>query len=307
MGKTALITGASSRNPSLTRQRLFTAETRRRREINFLQLSGGVSSRTGWVKSKSHRLPSFCGRRHPSGSCSEPAKPSFLITSASQRLGVDKFIGGLRSSGIGYALAKCFAADGANLVLVARDVTRLNQVAGELQSAFKVSAKVIPADLSLAVAPAEIHRESERASLTIDYLVNNAGFGTLGAFVDTDLQTELDMMQVNMVSLVHLTKLYLRGMHSRGSGGILNVASTAAFQPGPLMSMYYAGKAFVLSFTEAIADELRSAGAGAAQNGQPSVHHRTRTTLPRNACISNGGAASPSRSSPRLKSAAKTG
>src|SRR5579859_5096062 len=164
------------------------------------------------------------------------------------------------SSGVGYELAKCFAAGGANLVLVARDETRLNQVAGELQSAFKISAKVITADLSRPVAPAEIYRETERASMAIDYVVNNAGFGTLGAFLDTDLQTELDMMQVNVVSLVYLTKLYLAGMRSRGSGGILNVASTAAFQPGPLMSIYYASKAFVLSFTEAIADELRGTG-----------------------------------------------
>jgi uncharacterized protein len=161
------------------------------------------------------------------------------------------------SSGIGYELAKCFAADGTNLVLVARDLARLNQIASELQATFKVSAKVIAADLSRAIAPAEIYRETERASLAIDYLVNNAGFGTLGAFYDTDLQTELDMMQVNMVALVHLTKLYLLEMRNRSSGGILNVASTAAFQPGPLMSIYYASKAFVLSFTEAIADELR--------------------------------------------------
>jgi uncharacterized protein len=164
------------------------------------------------------------------------------------------------SSGIGYELAKYFAADGANLVLVARDAARLTQIARELQSAYAVSANVIPADLSRAEAPAEIHREAERSSLAIDYLVNNAGFGTLGAFADTDLKTELDMIQVNMVSLVHLTKLFLPGMRSRRSGGILNVASTAAFQPGPLMSIYYASKAFVLSFTEAIADELRGTG-----------------------------------------------
>ena len=164
------------------------------------------------------------------------------------------------SSGIGYELAKCFAAGGANLILVARDQARLNRIAGELESAAGVSVKVIAADLSRAVAPAEIYRETERAALTVDYLVNNAGFGAGGAFLETDLQTELDMMQVNVVSLVYLTKLYLTGMHSRGSGGILNVASTAAFQPGPLMSIYYASKAFVLSFTEAIADESRGTG-----------------------------------------------
>ncbi len=164
------------------------------------------------------------------------------------------------SSGIGYELAKRFARDGMNLVLVARDEARLGEIAGELQTAGGISVKIIRADLSLAAAPAEIHRETQSASLAIDYLVNNAGFGMGGAFLETDLQTELDMMQVNMVSLVHLTKLYLQDMRSRGSGGILNVASTAAFLPGPLMSIYYASKAFVLSFTEALADELRGAG-----------------------------------------------
>src|SRR5260370_39823867 len=101
------------------------------------------------------------------------------------------------SSGIGYELAKCFAADGTDLVLVARDLARLNQIASELQSTFKVSAKAIAADLSRAIAPAEIYRDTERASLPIDYLVNNAVFVILGVFYDTDLQTELDMMQVN--------------------------------------------------------------------------------------------------------------
>jgi len=97
------------------------------------------------------------------------------------------------SSGIGYELARCFAAGGANLVLVARDVTTLNQIANELQTTFNVSAKVIPADLSRPVAPAEIHRETEGASLAVDYLVNDAGFGAGGPFLDTDLQTELDI------------------------------------------------------------------------------------------------------------------
>jgi short-subunit dehydrogenase len=174
------------------------------------------------------------------------------------------------SSGIGYELAKRFARDGANLVLIARDEAardqagrdqaKLGQIASELQSASGVSVKVIRADLSRAVAPAEIFRETQRAEIAVDYLVNNAGFGVCGFFIDTDLQAELDMMQVHMVSLVHLTKLYLQGMRTRGAGGILNVASTAAFQPGPLMSIYYASKAFVLSFTEGLADELRGSG-----------------------------------------------
>jgi short-subunit dehydrogenase len=161
------------------------------------------------------------------------------------------------SSGIGYELAKRFARDGVNLVVVARDETKLGQIAGELQSATGVSVKVVHADLSRAVAPAEVYRETQRSAIKVDYLVNNAGFGAAGPFTDTDLQAELDMLQVNIVSLVHLTKLYLADMQRRGSGGILNVASTAAFQPGPLMAIYYASKAFVLSFTEAIAEELR--------------------------------------------------
>src|SRR5579864_834918 len=164
------------------------------------------------------------------------------------------------SSGIGYELAKCFARDKTNLVLVARDEARLNQIAAELQSSAGVSVKVIKADLSHSTAPAEIFRETLRGEIAVDYLVNNAGFGLGGFFLDTDLQSELDMMQVNVVSLVYLTKVYRQDMRKRGSGGILNVASTAAFQPGPLMSIYYSTKAFVLSFTEAIANELQGSG-----------------------------------------------
>ena len=164
------------------------------------------------------------------------------------------------SSGIGYELAKRFARDKTNLVLVARDEPRLNQIANEIQSAHHVSVKVIRADLSRAAAPAEVYAETLRAGIATDYLINNAGFGLGGPFLETDLQGELDMLQVNIVSLVHLTKLFLRDMRGRHSGGVLNVASTAAFQPGPLMAIYYASKAFVLSFTEALAEELHGTG-----------------------------------------------
>jgi short-subunit dehydrogenase len=163
------------------------------------------------------------------------------------------------SSGIGYELAKCFARDGVNLVLVARDETRLGQVAAELRST-SVSVRVVPADLARAVAPSEILDATRAANIDVDFLVNNAGFGSCGPFADSDLRADLDMLQVNMVALVHLTRLYLPGMRQRGSGGVLNVASTAAFQPGPLMAIYYASKAFVLSLTEAIAEELRDTG-----------------------------------------------
>ena len=143
-----------------------------------------------------------------------------------------------------------------NLVLVARDQEKLSRIAGELQSP-GVSVRTVGADLSRAVSPSEILDATRAANINVDFLVNNAGFGASSFFADSDLQADLDMMQVNMVSLVHLTRLYLPGMRQRGVGGILNVASTAAFQPGPLMALYYASKAFVLSFTEAIAEELR--------------------------------------------------
>jgi len=164
------------------------------------------------------------------------------------------------STGIGYELSKCFAADRHNLVLVARQEPKLRQVAGELSGQFGVSAKIIVADLAKPDAPQKIVDEVNKDSLQIDYLVNNAGFGLGGKFAETDLAVELDMMQVNMTALVHLTKLFLPGMLARKSGKIMNVASTAAFQPGPLMAVYYATKAFVLSFSEAIANELAGSG-----------------------------------------------
>jgi short-subunit dehydrogenase len=164
------------------------------------------------------------------------------------------------STGIGYALSKCFAADRHNLVVVARQEQRLKQVVAELQARHGVAVKAMAADLAQPDAPQRIAEEIHRDSLQIDYLVNNAGFGLGGKFTDTDLQVELAMMQVNMVALVHLSKLLLPEMLARRAGGILNVASTAAFQPGPLMAVYYATKAFVLSFSEAIANELTGMG-----------------------------------------------
>ncbi len=164
------------------------------------------------------------------------------------------------SSGIGYELTKLFASDGYNLVLVARNQGQLMQIADELKEKYGVSVKVISKDLSAASASEEIFRELQQESIEIDALVNNAGFATYGLFSETDLAAELRMMQVNMVTLTHLTKLLLSGMLQRRRGKILNVASTAAFQPGPLMAVYYATKAYVLLFSEALADELRGTG-----------------------------------------------
>jgi short-subunit dehydrogenase len=157
------------------------------------------------------------------------------------------------SSGIGLELAKLFAKDGHNLILVARESDRLRQAAKDLSPA-----RVIACDLADPQAAEAI--ASELANTRIDYLVNNAGFGLGGPFSTNDRKTELDMIQVNITSLVDLTKLLLPGMLARASGRIMNVASTAAFQPGPLMAIYYASKAFVLSFSEAVAEELAGTG-----------------------------------------------
>jgi uncharacterized protein len=160
------------------------------------------------------------------------------------------------SSGIGLDLAHLFAADGHDVVLVARSEGRLRALAQELEAKHGVKATVIVADLAQPDAPRQVF---ERAP-AVDVLVNNAGFGTSGKFAETDLRTELEMIQVNIAALTHLTKLFLPRMLQRGRGRILNVASTAAFQPGPLMAVYYATKAYVLSFSDAIGEELRGTG-----------------------------------------------
>ena len=189
----------------------------------------------------------------------EDPSGSFLKTGDHSIMAKTALITGA-STGIGYALSKCFAADHHNLVLVARQEQKLRQVAEELQGQFDVSVQVLVADLAGPESPRKIAEAIRRESLRIDYLVNNAGFGLGGKFAETDLTVELEMMQVNMVALAHLTKLFLPEMLAHGAGKILNVASTAAFQPGPLMAVYYATKAFVLSFTEAIANELSGTG-----------------------------------------------
>lgn len=162
------------------------------------------------------------------------------------------------SSGIGLDLAHLFARDGHDVVLVARSEGKLQELARDLERHHKISAHVITSDLAQPEAPRLLFETVRDRGLQVDVLVNNAGFGLGGPFVHTVLQTELDMIQVNVTALTHLTKLFLGGMVARNSGRILNVASTAAFQPGPLMSVYYATKAYVLSFSEALAEELRN-------------------------------------------------
>jgi len=164
------------------------------------------------------------------------------------------------SGGIGYEFVKLFAQDGYNLVLVARSEQKLNQIAAELADKFKIDVKVIAKDLVNPAAPEEIFSQLQQASIKIDILINNAGFASYGLFNETDLTAELQMLQVNVVCLTHLTKLFLKDMVKQGYGKILNLASTAAFQPGPLMAVYFASKAYVLSLSEAIANELEGTG-----------------------------------------------
>jgi len=157
------------------------------------------------------------------------------------------------SGGIGLELARIFAEQGYALVLVARSRQRLEEIAVELKP---TPVQVLAKDLTLVGASEGVYREVPK----VDVLVNNAGFGVYGPFLKTPLDEELGMLQLNMTALVVLTKLYLPGMVAAGNGRILNVASTAAFQPGPLMALYYATKAFVLSFSEAIGSELEGTG-----------------------------------------------
>jgi short-subunit dehydrogenase len=162
------------------------------------------------------------------------------------------------SAGIGYELSKLLAQDGYSLVLLARDANRLESVATELKNAHHIEVQTIVKDLSLHQAAEQVHEQLK--DLEIDVLINNAGFGSYGAFATTDKDKETSMMQTNMVALTTLTKLFLPDMLERGYGRILNVASLAAFQPGPFMAVYYATKAFVLHFSEALAEELAGTG-----------------------------------------------
>ena len=164
------------------------------------------------------------------------------------------------SFGIGLELARIFAREGYNLVLVARTADKLRQVASELEKAHGTRSLILASDLSAPGAAAYVHDQTTRAELTVDVLVNNAGFGQFGLFAENDLEECLQQIQLNITTLTHLTRLYLPEMIARHSGRILNVASTAAFQAGPLMSVYYATKAYVLHFSEGIANELQGSG-----------------------------------------------
>jgi uncharacterized protein len=163
------------------------------------------------------------------------------------------------SSGIGLELARIFAQNGHDVVLVARHEEKLQALAAEL-AARNVRAQAIAIDLAAHDGAASLVAQLQARGIDVDILVNNAGFGLYGPFVETALATELSMIQLNVVALTELTKRLLPGMIARRRGRIMNVASTAAFFPGPLMAVYYATKAYVLSFSEAIANELEGSG-----------------------------------------------
>jgi short-subunit dehydrogenase len=164
------------------------------------------------------------------------------------------------SSGIGEAFARKLAARGRNVLLVARTEDKLITLCNELGRLNSVRAQYVPLDLSLAESPAELFEETKRRGLVIDMLVNNAGFGSFGDFSKLDLARELNMIDLNVKSLVELTYRFLVPMRERRQGTILNVASTAGFQAVPFMATYAATKAFVLTFSEALWEENRPHG-----------------------------------------------
>lgn len=164
------------------------------------------------------------------------------------------------SSGIGKELARIHAGKGGDLVLVARRENELLALKTELESKFGVKVEIISKDLSDVNTPSEIFAETEKHGIQVEYLINNAGFGGHGLFHEREMEKDLAMVNVNITSLMLLTRLYLPGMVKRGAGKILNVSSTASFLPGPLQAVYYASKAFVTSYSQAIAEELKGTG-----------------------------------------------
>lgn len=164
------------------------------------------------------------------------------------------------TGGIGLELAKIHASKGDNLVLVARNKAKLEEIKLEFEALYHVKVMVIAKDLSKVNAAQEVYNQTTTEQIKIDFLINNAGFGDFGMFVETDWFKESEMIALNIVALTQLTKLYAQDMISNEFGRIMNVASIAAFLPGPKMAIYYATKAYVLSFSEAIANEMADQG-----------------------------------------------
>lgn len=164
------------------------------------------------------------------------------------------------SEGIGRELARLYARDGYRLILVARNEARLGELADELGKQYEARSIIIKQDLAKPESARIIFEIVQQEKISVDLLINNAGFGYLGNFANSEMNIFLEMIQVNITSLTYLTHLFLPEMIDRRSGRILNVASTAAFQPGPFMSVYYASKAYVMSFTLGLREELKGTG-----------------------------------------------
>jgi short-subunit dehydrogenase len=164
------------------------------------------------------------------------------------------------TSGIGYELVRLLAKDNYNLIIVARHVPDLQHVAKEIKNEFHVDVDIISKDLFKTENAFELYDEVKAKNIPIDILINDAGHGQYGEFVNTDIRKELDIINLNISSLVILTKLFLKDMVSRGSGKIMNLSSIASKTPGPWQSVYHGTKAFVQSFTEAIRSEVKDSG-----------------------------------------------
>jgi uncharacterized protein len=164
------------------------------------------------------------------------------------------------SNGIWLELAKIHASKGDNLVLVARNKLKLDEIKATLEDQYKVNVYIIEKDLSIFNSAQAVYEETIKQNIQIDYLINNAGFGDFGMFNETDWNKEFQMIHLNITTLTQFTKLYLRDMIKRGNGKIMNIASTAAFQSGPTMAVYCATKAYVLSFSEAVNNEVSDQG-----------------------------------------------
>ncbi len=162
------------------------------------------------------------------------------------------------SAGIGKELSHTFAQNGYNLILVARTRSKLEELARSLESQFGIKTQVIIKDLSDPLAAKQIFESVRDDALCVDILVNNAGVGVGGNFIDSSDNDEMNLMQINITALTMMCKYFAEAMVQQGGGKIVNIASTAAFQPGPYMSTYYASKAYVLSFSEALSVELNS-------------------------------------------------
>jgi len=168
------------------------------------------------------------------------------------------------SSGIGRELALLIAERGFELVLVGRDRERLDSLAHAIKTQHGSESTILPIDLTTQTGAREVYEQCSRRSIVPEILVNNAGVGLFGPFADLGIDEQLGMIQLNITTLTHLTRLFVPGMIRRRSGFILNVASTAAFQPGPLMAGYYASKSYVVSLTIALAQELKGSGVSAS-------------------------------------------